>query len=53
MSEGSEITKALCRVVAEIADKEKREAIKTDDYGTALIAGFVEGLFKEAENSIK
>jgi hypothetical protein len=52
MSEGKEIEKALCGLLAEIADREKKKAIQNDDYGTALIAGFVKGLFKEAEKSI-
>lgn len=53
MSSGNEIEKAFCRVLAEIADREKKKAIQNDDYGNALIASFVEGLFKEAERSYK
>jgi hypothetical protein len=52
MSEGKEIEKALCRLIAEIADREKKKAIQNDDYGTALTASFVEGLFKEADNRL-
>lgn len=51
MAEGNEIGKALCRVLAEIAEREKRKAIQNDDYSDALIATFFEGVFKEAEHS--
>ena len=52
MTNGGEIGKALCRAFAEIAEREKKKAIQEDDYGGALIASFVEGLFKEKEKSI-
>jgi hypothetical protein len=46
--ENFEFCKALCRCFADIAEKEKNEAIKSDDYGTALVAAIVEGIFKQA-----
>lgn len=51
MAEGNEIGKALCRVLAEIARKEKKKAVQNNDYGDALIATIFEGFFKEAERS--
>ena len=51
MSDGDEIGKALCSALASIAGKEKEKAIQRQDYGDALIASFVEGLFKEAGKS--
>jgi len=53
MSGENEIEKALCRVLAEIAEREKKKAIQNDNYGNALIAGFVEGLFREEEKSFQ
>jgi len=49
----NEIEKALCRALAEIAEREKKKAIHVDNYGNALIAGFMEGLFREAEKSFE
>lgn len=51
MTEGDEIGKALCRVIAEIAERKKKKAIQNDDYGSALVATIFEGFFKEAERS--
>ena len=42
----------ICGLVREIAEREKKKAISTDDYGTAFIAAMVEGIFGEAESSI-
>jgi hypothetical protein len=47
-----ELNKALCRLLIEIAKREKKEAISSDDYGTALVAAIFEGIFKEAEVAI-
>jgi len=47
----NEIEKALLRVLAEIAEREKKKAVQADNYGNALIAGFMEGLFRDAEKS--
>ena len=49
MTEGDEICRALCKVLAEIAEREKKKAIQNDDYGGALVASIFEGFFKEAE----
>ena len=51
MTEGSQISKALCRVLAEIAEREKKKAIQEYDYGDALVASIFEGIFREAEHS--
>jgi len=53
MSDKKEIEKVLCNTLAVIAGREKEKAIQKDDYGNALIASFVEGLFREAERSFK
>jgi len=53
MTEGDEISKAFCRFLAEIAEREKKNAIQRDDYGSAFIATIFEGLFKEAERSFE
>ena len=53
MSDENEIEKALCRVLAEIADREKKKAIQVGKYGRALIAGYVEGIFREEEKSFE
>ena len=53
MTEGDEIIKAFCRLLAQVAEREKTKAIQKDDYSTALIATVVEGLFREGESSIK
>jgi hypothetical protein len=53
MSMGNkEINKALCRLLRQIAEREKKKAISSDDYGTALVATIFEGMFKEAEVAI-
>jgi len=51
VTEGNEVGKALCRVLAEIAEREKKKAIQNDNYGGALVATIFEGFFKEAERS--
>jgi len=51
ITEDNEIGKAICRVLAEIAEREKKKAIQKDDYGGALVASIFKGLFKEAELS--
>lgn len=51
MTDGNEVGKAFCRVLAEIAEREKKKAIQNDDYGSALIATMLESFFKEAERS--
>lgn len=51
MSGENEIKKALCKTLAEIAEKEKRKAIQNGEYMDAICAGFAEGFFKQAERS--
>lgn len=48
-----EIVKALCRVAAEIAEREKKKAIQNEEYDKALLAGFAEGISKEVEKCIQ
>lgn len=48
-----EIVKALFRVFAEIAEREKKKAIRNEEYDRALFSGFAEGLFKEVEKSFE
>jgi len=50
-SDIDEIGKALCKVLAEIAEREKKKAVEIDDYGQALVAALFEGFFKEAMHS--
>jgi hypothetical protein len=50
--ENKELNKALCRLLIEIAEREKKKAINSDDYGTALVASIFEGIFKEAEVAV-
>ncbi|HUW47118.1 MAG TPA: hypothetical protein VMW36_00005 [Patescibacteria group bacterium] len=50
--ENTELNKALCRLLVEIAEREKKKAIDSDDYGTALVATIFEGIFKEAEITV-
>lgn len=47
-----ELNRALCRTLIEIAEREKKKAISSDDYGTALVAAIFESIFKEAEAAI-
>ena len=51
MTERNEIGKGLCKILAEIAERESRKAIQNDDYGDALVATIFAGLFREAERS--
>ena len=53
MTSGDEIGKVLCRTFIKIAEREKRKAIKNDDYGGALIVSIFEGFAKEAQKSIQ
>ena len=51
MTNAEEIAKAFWRTLAEISRKEKEKAIRYENYEDALVAGFLEGLFLEAEKS--
>jgi hypothetical protein len=46
-----EIKKALCKTLAEIAEKEKKKLIQNGEYIEAIFASFVEGFFRQAERS--
>lgn len=49
----NEVAKALLRLLAEIANKERRKAVESEEYLEAFIASVLEGYFKEAEKSIE
>ena len=51
MTNGEEIAKAVWRTLAEISRKEKEKAIQYESYEDSLVAGFLEGVFREAEKS--
>ena len=53
MTTGDEMAKTLCKLLAQIAEREKVKSIQKDDYDDAFIAAVVEGLFREAENSLE
>jgi len=50
--ENRELNKAICRLFKEIAEREKKKAINSNDYATAFVAAIVEGILGEAELSI-
>ena len=50
--ENRELIKAVCRFFREIAEREKKKAISSDDYGTAFVATILEGILKEVDLSI-
>jgi hypothetical protein len=51
MTESNEVGKAICKVLWEIAQQERRNAVAKNEYGDALVASIFEGLFKQAELS--
>jgi hypothetical protein len=51
MTSNYEINKALCMLFVEISVREKKKAIEIDDYGSALVAAMLEGIFREASLS--
>ena len=53
MTNSDEIVKALCRLAAEISEKEKNEAINDKRYSDAAILAVLRVVFKEAERSIE
>lgn len=53
MTGSDEIGRSVYRFLAKVAEREKAKAIRGDDYGTALVATILEGLFKEAEHTVK
>lgn len=50
--ENRELARVICGLVREIAEKEKKKAINTDDYGIAFIAASVEGISRDVESAI-
>jgi DNA polymerase III gamma/tau subunit len=50
--ENLKLQKVICGYISEVAEREKKKAINTDDYGTALVAAIVEGIFRDAESSL-
>jgi len=49
----NEVGKAICRLLAEIAKKEGKKAVKNEEYFDAFIASVLEGYFREAEKSME
>ena len=52
MTNGDEFSKALLKLLVEIAEREKKKAVQNDDYGRALAITVVKEIFAEAERSI-
>lgn len=52
MTGGDEIGRTFYRFLAQIAEREKAKAIQKDDYSTAFVATILEGLFREAEQTL-
>ena len=50
--ENRELNKVVCRLLREIAEREKKKAISADDYETAFVVAILEGILREAEPSI-
>lgn len=53
MTNEDEIAKAFWGTLAEISKKEKEKAIKCENLEDALIAGVLEGIFREIEKSLE
>ena len=47
------IVDTVYRTLALIAEREKLKAIHEDDYGNAFCISILEGIFREAEVSVK
>ena len=43
----NELSKAICRLIVAIATKEKNKSVSAGDYGTAIAATIVEGIFNQ------
>jgi hypothetical protein len=52
MPENNEIAKGLLNLFAEIAEREKKNAISKREYGDASVATVLEIIFKEARKSL-
>jgi len=46
--ENRELSEAVCRLFREIAEREKKKAIRLDDYATAFVCAILEGILREA-----
>lgn len=53
MTQGEELGKIIARTLAEIMKSEREKAIKFGNYEDAIVAGFLEGIFREAESSFQ
>jgi len=53
MTYAEEVSKAIWRTLAEISKREKEKAIQCDNYEDALVASFLEVLFRKAERSLE
>jgi hypothetical protein len=51
LMENQELNKAIFGLFREIAEKEKKKALNSNDYATAFVAAIIEGLLREAELS--
>ncbi len=52
MTNRDEIAKALWGTLSEISKKEKEKAMRCENYDDALVAGVLEGLFRQAGTKI-
>lgn len=50
--ENREFNKVICRLFREVAEREKKKAISSNDYATAFVAAIIEGILREVELSI-
>lgn len=46
--ENRELSEAVCRLFREIVEREKKKAIRLDDYATAFVCAILEGILREA-----
>jgi len=53
VTDGNKILKALCNLVAEISEREKKKAVQNDEYVDAAVLTVVREVFKEAGRPIK
>jgi len=45
-----ELSKTICRLFREIAEREKEKAINSDNYSTAFVVAIFEGIMRDAES---
>jgi hypothetical protein len=53
LSVGDEFVATIFRTLAQITEKEKLKAIDEENYGNIAWLTLLEGIFKEAEKSVK